>query len=183
MTLFRQSDGKDCAVDRLWSLLGDHNTFMLTTHTDRGGSDRLRARPMAGYPRRDERRIWFLAHREGLKDDEIERNPHVGVTFADLSRQHYVSLSGNAGIEDDVDRKRELWSIAAQAWFPNGPEDEEVILIRVDLDKAEIWDGEASSIVMGVKMASAVAEGEQVEAGTNETIDLRTPRRAALTGE
>jgi general stress protein 26 len=183
MNLFQQSDGGENAADQLWSLLGDHNIFMLTTLTHGDRMPSMRARPMAGYPKRDEHRIWFLAHREGLKDNEIEQDSRVCVTLADADKQHFVSLTGHAAIVDDVGRKQDLWTIAAQAWFPQGPHADDVLLIRVDLDDAEFWDGEANSIVLGVQMATAVAKGEQVEGGDNKKVSLSGPSHVLATGE
>lgn len=173
MSLFSSYDRTKDAKDRLWDMLGDHAIFMLATKTDAEETTPIRAQPMAGYPNRQENKIWFLAHRSGLKDDEIADSPQVCVTFCDLSKQHYASLSGRAEIHpDDTQRKKELWTVAAQAWFPEGPDDPDVILLCVDLDMAELWDGDANPIVVGLKMASAAASGEQMESGDNAKISF-----------
>jgi general stress protein 26 len=178
MSLFDRWSPRENAQDRLWNLLGDHNTFMLVTKTATQQHAALRARPMAGYPRRDEQRIWFLAHKDGLKDDEIKANPKVCVTFSDPSRQHFVSISGKASVEHDLARKRDLWSVAAQAWFPDGPEDPNIILLGVELDEAEFWDGDPNPIVVGFKMARAAAEGRKMEAGDNKKVSFARDSRS-----
>ncbi|MFN3172741.1 MAG: pyridoxamine 5'-phosphate oxidase family protein [Hyphomicrobiales bacterium] len=172
MSLFSQeSPGKD-NQDRLWSLLGDHNTFMLVTKSSARHSTPVRARPMAGYPRRDEQRIWFLAHKDGVKDDEIEMNSQVCVTLSDASKQHFVSIRGKASVKHDLARKRDLWSVAAQAWFPDGPEDPNIVLLCVDVEKAEFWDGDPNPIIVAFKMARAVAEGRDVEVGEHGKVSF-----------
>lgn len=158
-------------TDRLWQLLGDHGIFMLTTHAvDR---KTVRSRPMAGYPSQQERRVWFLTNEKGIKDEEIADNENVCVTLADTSKQHFVSLSGRASIRDDVERKRQLWSVAAQAWFPEGPDDPAVLLLCVELNEAEFWDGDPNPVLVSLKMAQAAATGEAMDAGENEKVNLR----------
>jgi general stress protein 26 len=178
MSLFDRWSPRKSAQDRLWSLLGDHNTFMLVTKAEAERPTSLRARPMAGYPRRDEQRIWFLAHKDGLKNDEIETDPRVCVTFSEPSKQHFVSISGKASVEDDLARKRDLWSIAAQAWFPGGPEDPDIILLCVEMDEAEFWDGNPNPIIVGFKMARAAAEGRKVDVGENEKVSFTRDNRS-----
>lgn len=172
MSLFSQKSSQKDSQDRLWSLLGDHNTFMLVTKTSSRKSTPVRARPMAGYPRPDEHRIWFLAHKDGVKDDEIAMSPQVCVTLSDPSKQHFVSISGKASVEHDMARKRDLWTVAAQAWFPDGPEDPNIVLLCVDVDKGEFWDGDPNPILVAFKMAQAVAEGSDVDLGENEKVSF-----------
>lgn len=172
MSLFSQRSPLKDNQERLWSLLGDHNIFMLVTKSSERNSTPVRARPMAGYPRRDEQRIWFLAHKDGVKDDEIAVNPQVCVTLSDPSKQHFVSISGKASVEHDLARKRDLWSIAAQAWFPDGPEDPNIVLLCVDVEKGEFWDGDPNPIIVAFKMARAVAEGNDVDLGEHEKVSF-----------
>lgn len=160
-------------TDRLWQLLGDHGIFMLTTQTVSGDDAVIRSRPMAGYPSQQERRIWFLTDEKGMKDEEIHANKHVCITLSDPSKQHFVSASGRASFHNDVERKKQLWSVASQAWFPEGPEDPAVLLVCVDLDQAEFWDGDPNPMLVCIKMAKAAASGERVEVGENEKVNLR----------
>jgi general stress protein 26 len=46
-------------------------------------------------------------------------------------------------VEDD-DRKRELWQDELETWFPGGPEDDGVVLLKVNAGRVHAWtqDGE-----------------------------------------
>lgn len=173
MFLFGSKKTANSAIDRLWQLLGDHGIFMLTTRSCPGDHEVLRSRPMAGYPSQQERRIWFLTDEKGMKDEEIAANDEVCITLSDPSNQHYVSLSGRASLHYDVERKRQLWTVASQAWFPEGPEDPDVLLVCVDLDQAEFWDGDPNPVVVSLKIAKAAASGERVDVGENKKVNLR----------
>lgn len=181
MSLFSRQPSRTDSQDQLWNLLGDHNTFMLVTKSSTRDSTPVRARPMAGYPRRDEQRIWFLAHKDGVKDDEIAMNPQVCVTLSDPGKQHFVSISGKASVKHDLARKRDLWSVAAQAWFPDGPEDTNIVLLCVDVEKGEFWDGNPNPIIVAFKMARAVSEGKDVDLGENEKVTFERDRTGTPT--
>lgn len=181
MFLFGSKKTANSATDRLWQLLGDHGIFMLTTQTYSGDKKAIRSRPMAGYPSQQERRIWFLTDEKGMKGEEIEANKEVNISLSDLSKQHYVSASGRATIHNDIERKKQLWSVASQAWFPEGPEDPAVLLICVDLDRAEFWDGDPNPVFVSLKIAEAAAIGERVDVGENAKINMVSGQDAAAT--
>ena len=62
---------------RIWDLLEQTGVGMLTTCFDDG----LRARPLEARPDRDAGIIYFITDVRGLKDDEIEGDPHVCFTL------------------------------------------------------------------------------------------------------
>jgi general stress protein 26 len=85
---------------------------MLVTHDGQG--DELRARPMHAHAAREEDAIFFLTDRRDHKDDEIEINDNVCLTFADNSGYRYVSVTGTANVLDDRRKIDELWSTATR---------------------------------------------------------------------
>src|SRR3712207_7360015 len=53
----------------------------------------------------------------------------------------YTTLfRSEAVVVDDPAKKRELWNSAVEAWFPQGPDDDSVVLLKVEADSAEYWD-------------------------------------------
>jgi general stress protein 26 len=56
-------------------------------------------------------------------------------------------------------RRHALWNTATQAWFPNGPDDPDVALVRVRITHAEYWDVHDSKLVQLYKMARAAVTG------------------------
>ena len=67
---------------------------------------------------------------------------------------------------------KELWSPAFKAWFPDGLEDPELALLRVEVETAEYWESPSSAVVKMVGFVKAVATGQQYQAGENKTLDL-----------
>ena len=43
-------------------------------------------------------------------------------------------ITGRAEVVDDDAKLKELWNTFAEAWLPEGPEDPNATLIRVDVD-------------------------------------------------
>jgi general stress protein 26 len=66
-------------------------------------------------------------------------------------------LSGCAVVERDTNLARTLWNDEQQAWCPGGPSDPNVLVICFKPEKAEIWDGPASSAVASYEFAKARA--------------------------
>jgi general stress protein 26 len=48
-------------------------------------------------------------------------------------------VSGTAEVVDDAEQKRKLWLDELERWFPNGPDDPNVALIRVASSAAQWW--------------------------------------------
>ena len=65
-----------------------------------------------------------------------------------------------------------------QVWWPGGPSDPNVRVIRFEPKLAEYWDGPASSAVAAFEFAHARATGEKPNLGENRkvTVDEMTER-------
>jgi len=57
----------------------------------------------------------------------------------------FLSLRGDARIEEDRARIKELWKEMYKVWFLGGPEDSDVALIVVDPVEAEYWDNRGTN--------------------------------------
>ena len=142
---------------RFREIIKDIRFAMLTTRQADGA---LRSRPMTtqndpGDPKGHEASLWFFASRTGEAADDLQNDPVVNVGYADPGRDSYVSVSGRAAIVEDDDRKKRLWSKMTQAWFPGGPEDPDLALIRVQIEQAEYWNVKESKVTQLFKMARA----------------------------
>lgn len=153
-------------VDRVWALMKKIGFCMLSTHD---GED-IRARPMAAYVERDEHAIYFLTDAASHKDEEIERNPHVGLAFADAGDEKFVSVTGRATILNDRQKIKELWSTPAKAWW-DSPDDPSIRVLKITPKDAQYWDrpGKAMSYV---KMLAAVVSSSRPSMGNRGKTDL-----------
>ena len=153
-------------VDRVWTLVKKIGFCMLSTHD---GED-IRARPMAAYVERDDHAIYFITDAASHKDEEIERNPHVGLAFADASNEKYVSITGRAAILNDRQKIRELWSTPAKAWWDN-PDDPSIRVLKVTPKDAQYWDRPGKAVSY-VKMLAAAVSNSRPSMGNRAKTDL-----------
>lgn len=154
--------------DRAWDLIEDIALCMLVSHD--GTGDELRARPMSAHAVRDDDAIYFLTDTKGQKDEEIEINDNVCLTFADNGGYRYVSVTGTANVLDDRALVEKLWSPAAKAFW-DSKDDPSIRVLRVRPAMAEYWDS-PGKIVTSVKMMAAALTGSKPELGENRKVVL-----------
>ncbi len=157
---------KDGDIDRVWALMERIGFCMLGT---RDGED-IRSRPMAAHVDREANAIHFLTDAEGHKDDEIERDTNVNLAFADSSGQKYVSVTGNARVSHDTAKVRDLWSIAAKAWW-DSPDDPSIRVLTVTPKDAQYWDS-PGRIMTQVSMLLAAVTSSRPAVGDNAKVRM-----------
>jgi len=156
--------------DKLKELLKDIDFCMLTTVNDTGD---LHSRPMSlNREIDDEGNLWFFTSSKSLKIHEIEKSPKVNASFANTEDSKYVSVSGTAKLVTDRAKFKELWKPILKAWFPDGPEQADLALLKVHLEQAEFWDGPSSTVAQALSFVSALVTGKQVDAGENKKLSL-----------
>jgi general stress protein 26 len=151
-------------ADRVWELMDKISVCMLTTHD----GEQLRSRPMVAVVRRDDDAIYFLGDARRHKEEEVRRNPNVGLAFAD--GQRFVSVTGHAAVSHDEAKIKELWSTGAKAWW-DSPEDPNIRLLTVTPDDAEFWEG-PGKIVSTIKLLAAGATHSHPDYGTNRKVAI-----------
>jgi general stress protein 26 len=152
--------------ERVWELMKKVGICMLAT---RDGA-LIRARPMGAYVRREENAVYFLTDARRHKDDEIARDPHVCLAFADSRGQTYVSLTGRATISADRDKIRELFTTPAKAWWDSA-DDPNIRVLTVTPNDAEYWDS-PGTVVSYIKMAAAAVTNTRPALGDNKKVAL-----------
>ena len=134
----------------LWRSLEKVRMAMLTTH-DRQGE--FTSRPLTTQQAQEDGVVWFFIPLDGGVAEELGRDPRVLLTYADVSDNFFVALRGRGQVLKDRAKVEELWSPLVGAWFPGGPDDPDLALLRVDVEKGEYWDPGASKLVQFFAMA------------------------------
>jgi len=156
--------------DKLKEMLKDIDFCMLST-TDSQGD--IHSRPMSLNGEIDNQgNLWFFTSSNSLKAHEIESRPKVNASFSNPDDNQYVSISGTAAIVTDQAKIKELWKPVFKAWFPDGPDQADVALLKVQIDKAEYWDSPSSTVAQVFSFVSAIVTGKQVEAGENKKLEM-----------
>ena len=155
--------------EKIWSLIKDARVAMLTS--DREG--RLYSRPMVASQKAFDGSLWFFTRKSSPKVAEVEAHRQVNVAYASSSDNSYVSLSGVASIIDDQVAIDAHWNEWIKTWFPDGKQDPDIALIRVDVDTAEYWDAPSSKMVVAFDYLKARLTGKTPDVGENRTIEVR----------
>ena len=144
--------------DDLWARIQGHRTAMLTT-VSRAGY--IHSRPMATQEREPGMDLWFVTAIDTEKVNEIKANPKVGVLYYRDADNAYISLSGDAEILQDRALIESKWKEDWKIWFPEGPDQDNVALIKVTPHEAEYWEPQGGKLTIMFKMARSYVTGEQ----------------------
>lgn len=155
------------SVDRIWEVVEKARVCMTVSQF----SDGLRVRPMEALPEREENVIFFLTDRRGLREDDVEVCPEVYMTFVYPNENVYLALTGEAFVVDDLDCARRLWDRQQDGWL-SGPTDPNLMIIRVELWSAEMWDGPANCAVADFQFAKARLFGIKANLGDSEKVSV-----------
>lgn len=81
----------------------------------------------------------------------------------------WVTVAGTAEIVTDRQKIQDRWNQVVEAWFPDGPDTPEVVLLRVDSDSAEYWTspgGTAATVFQRIKSKVTHSRMSVVESAT-----------------
>lgn len=144
--------------------------FAMFTTIDEHGH--LISRPMTNQDTDADGNLWFYTSTETDLWENIVAQPQVNLSFANPEDSVYVSISGRAERVVEREQIKAMWNPEVQAWYPNGPDDPHVMLVKVVSDTAEFWDSNSSSMVQLFKLARAVLSGTTPEESEHGRIKL-----------
>lgn len=156
------------AHNKLIELLAEARIAMLTTMDESGQHI---GRPMTLQEVESDGSLWFFASRDSRKVRHIQDEPQVGITI-DNGKNTWVSMTGTAYVVEDKTKILELWNPLLKAWFPDGPESPELILIQFQADGAEYWDAPDSKVATLISLVKGAVTGKPADPGDNEKIAL-----------
>ncbi len=135
------TDADNADLKAVAKLLKQLDICMLVSRADDG---ELHGRPMSNNGEVEyDGDSWFFAFGDSRKVRELEADPRTELAFIDTPNGTWINLEGEAEIiRDDVERKRQLWLDDLERWFPEGPEDANVVLIKVHARHIDAWAGE-----------------------------------------
>lgn len=132
---------------RFWDLLQSHMTMMVGLD----GVEDGHARPMTAQVTGPDGPIWFFTS----SDNQIVKKLGLGnraiATFVARDHKLFATLHGKLSTDSDRAMVDRLWNKYVEAWFEGGKNDPKLRLLRLDAEKAEIWEN-ASSLVAGIKL-------------------------------
>lgn len=160
--------------DKLAELIKGIRIAMVTTH-DQGGT--LHTRPMFAQQTGEDGDIWLVASGSSTIVQELRDQSPILVTFAEPADRRFLVVRGVGYVRHDRTKIDTLWNPAMKAWFPAGPSDPDIALVRIVAHEAEYWDSPSAPVRM-LQFVSALATGTKPSGGTHESLDLRSASHA-----
>ncbi len=83
-------------------------------------------------------RIVIGTHPDSRKNVHVLADPRILLSYIDNANRGYVTVTGEAHIDNDSEEKKTYWVDRFSAFFPDGPESEEYQLMNVNPERLEI---------------------------------------------
>ncbi|MDF2465864.1 MAG: ral stress protein-like protein [Ramlibacter sp.] len=155
----------------LWEMIKDIK-FAMLTHRHADGT--LHAHPLTTQNRslKPGEPLCFFVSKQTEVGQRLRSDGNVCLSYADLKKDQWISVSGQATISEDMDTKKKLFNALAKAWFPGGAEDPDLELVEVRIVNAEYWDIKENKVTQLLKMATAAVTGNKPEMGEHRELNV-----------
>jgi general stress protein 26 len=132
---------------KFWKALKSDMTLMLGLD----GVEDGHARPMTAQIEGAHGPIWFFTTRDNNVVQKLGRGNRAIATFASKGHDLFATIHGTVSVDSDRAVVERLWNRYVAAWYKQGKDDPKLALLRLDPERAEIWE-DASSLVAGIKL-------------------------------
>lgn len=156
------------AIKKLKSLVEDIRFCMYTTYEN----GKIESRPMTTLEVDEEGNAWFFTSKQTEIGKETGSGEDVTLIYSHPGDNTYLSVTGYATIVEDEQKKDELWSPLSKAWFPEGKDDPNLVVLKVTTDEAAYWDSPSSKMVVFFSMVKAAVTGDQGDPGDHGKLNL-----------
>lgn len=143
--------------------------FRIAMFTTADAQGALLSRPLTVQEAEFDGDLWFLVPRSSAPAADASGLAHANVALS--SDDTWVSLSGTANLVDDRGMIRKLWNPVLDAWFPDGPDDPEIGVLKFTADSAEYWDS-PGKVATVLRFITAKVKDERIDGGENRKVDL-----------
>ncbi len=127
--------------EKFWDSI-DNSPFMMLGLKNSGF-----ARPMTAQVD-DEKRIYFFASRTEELVKNLGQSDEAHASYTSKGHDFFASISGRLTITDNKEKVDELWSPMVAVWYGDGgQQDPDLVLLRFDAAKADVWNAEGESMV------------------------------------
>ena len=126
---------------------------LLTTFEHDGASH---TRPVQTLGIDEDGTLWFFTDLHSGKAHELRADMRVSLGYANTATNRYVAVSGVGTVRRDPYKAQKLWQVEQRAYYPAGPGDERLGLLRVQIERAEYWiaPGRPSYLYAALKAAA-----------------------------
>jgi general stress protein 26 len=142
--------------------------MFITNHTD----EHDHTRPMATIEVEEEGTLWFFTDIRSIKVEEVTSDNKVHLTYAHPGKESYLDVWGTASVVTDKQQIKEKWSPIVKAWFPEGEDDPNLALLKIQPNECYYWDAETGKMVQFLKMAASIVTGKRLADGKEGKLEI-----------
>lgn len=146
----KYSQGNEAELkQKFWDAMSDSSFLFLQLDGNPGT-----AVPMtAQLDKNADSAIWFFTQ----KNSDFAKLGAVTATYQGKSHDVFARFHGTLQVEQDQGRFEQFWNNFVKAWYDGGKNDPDLLFLRMDLGRAEIWSGE-----MGLLTTAKMAMGKTI---------------------
>lgn len=156
------------AIIKLRELVGETKVVMVTTGTPGG---ELHSRPLTLGSIEDDGTMTFLIDSRAAWVSGLHHMEPINASIANDDDKVWVSVAGKARVGEDRATVHRIWNPAAEAFFPDGVESDNLRILHLEPSTVEYWDAPASRVARLAFMASSLL-GRSTDPGESGTLDL-----------
>jgi len=116
--------------------------------------------------------IWFFTRRDNALVRNLVQGGRAMFNLVSKDRELWACISGVITEQHDADRIDKYWGPVVSAWFPEGKDDPELTLLRLDADDAEVWISNKGPIRFAFEIARASLTDDQPDVGQHTRLNL-----------
>ena len=122
---------------QLCEILRSVNIALLTT-TDRRGGPHTRPIQTLDIDERGQT-LWFFTDHGSPKTCDLNIDRQVMLGYSNPSKGLFAVIYGVGRILHNPSQARRLWRLEQRAYYPSGPGDPRLAVLRVQIERAEYW--------------------------------------------
>jgi general stress protein 26 len=129
--------------------------------------------PMTHNVDRSAEALWFITFRQSDLLDAIGAGADCHFTVVGKRGDFHACVRGRIAEVKDEAKLDELWNPVNNAWFAEGREDPNVVLLKLDLRDAAIWASTSSTVWFGLEILRANLSKDHVpDIGSHATVEF-----------
>ena len=161
---------------KFWTALDDSPFIMLGLK----GVEDDRTRPMTAQVDRQDRDkedggpIYFFGSRTDGVGQDIAASSRAVATYASKDHKVFAHIHGSLVASNDRDVIERLWNPFIASWYKDGKDDSDLLLLRFDTEKADVWEADTGSTLKAAALKALfdIDPGKEHQKDHQATVQL-----------
>lgn len=138
--------------ERLWKEIAKVRYGMLGVV---GGGPVQHFQPMTAFTEPENGLIWFFTRKETDLARAVADGAEAMLTIQAKDQDLHACIGGRLSQEHDRERMDRFWNPVVAAWYPDGKDDPQLTLLKLDARDAQVWLSEAGPVKFAYEIAKA----------------------------